>query len=777
MTASPALQEALAFKYAVEMVNSDDSVLPNVTVVYQIRDALTLGFFLNQYDVGIVTYSATFELPEYSVNFLRTIPPAREEIRALVSLLGVFNWTLVTPVFSTDIYGLSGRHAIDNLAGSHEIRFPCITMIKTGMLSRARNVNERSILNLISCIKSIPNLSVVLLYMNPLLAMAVIKIFYKEKIKGITFIFSEASSEILYQPSRISIDFFPYKYILGTFDFHISTLGSISISPYITPYEALRSYIAIGRESENYRQYTRMWEDTFKCFYFNPDEPIPDFAKKIPVCDLDVAHRKFPFNCRCTGEEILSPTSYSLFVVNAVKSVAGALNRLIEKCQKPLTSCSEISGKDIIDEMKREIVEGVYGPVGFKEANPIDSKYSFLQAISKNATTIIGDYQNGAVNIDFSKTYFYLVNKIPISRVVPLENSFDSAGGILLCACAVFLVLLSFALIVIVWKFRERKPIKVASPIFCEFILVGVVLCNISVILNSVRPSYLVCSFKLWSLVIGFSLVIANMLAKTYRIFKIFSVHRPSTLVTKNSHLFIFTGSLLLINVIVLCLFTFTKLAFEPKVVSSPRSPYFSFVICSQANVELSNVANIFLLIFLVFILFLVLLLAVLAFLVRKVDSQFNESFHIAITVYTYVLVLVIATPLYIISGALTDPISAKYYEVNISLLVMMAVTLAAIFYPKFLALWRENKANRSIESEIFSPSISDFFCPRVSRGDVLTGDNTDSRSIASSRLTEVSPKHAGEDDIDSSSDEDKNTETLNGDFELTFISFDFWDD
>lgn len=38
MTASPALQEALAFKYAVEMVNSDDSVLPNVTVVYQIRD-------------------------------------------------------------------------------------------------------------------------------------------------------------------------------------------------------------------------------------------------------------------------------------------------------------------------------------------------------------------------------------------------------------------------------------------------------------------------------------------------------------------------------------------------------------------------------------------------------------------------------------------------------------------------------------------------------------------------------------------------------------------
>ena len=233
-------------------------------------------------------------------------------MHALMSLVGAFNWTLVAPLFSTDIYGLSGKHALGQLDHPKELKFPCTTMITVGMVSKFNSREGDPIRNLIKCLKSISNLRVVLLYMSPFLAMPLLRIFYMVGLHDLCFVFSAASSELLYQPSRISIEFFPFEYILGIFIFYIFVLGSISISPYIAFHDRFRSYVGRSTPKNHSLHYLRLWEDTFKCFYFDQQNPLPNAAKDLPLCHPDITYRSLPLNCRCTGTENLYNATISV---------------------------------------------------------------------------------------------------------------------------------------------------------------------------------------------------------------------------------------------------------------------------------------------------------------------------------------------------------------------------------------------------------------------------------------------------------------------------------
>ena len=419
--------------------------------------------------------------------------------------------------------------------------------------------------------------------------------------------------------------------------------------------------------------------------------------------------------------------------------------------------------------MKKEVVPGIHGPIGFKGINTIDAKYSFIQACKTNSIRVIGSYNNGITNIDFSNVNFYPTNDIPISRVVPLRMSFESVGGICLSVLSSILLAATLMLIIIIWLYRKERPIKAASPLFCELILIGIALCCVSIIVSTVSPSYFLCNLRVWCLTFGFSLIIVNLLAKTYRIFKIFSNRRPSSSTIKDKHLFIFSGCIVIFDMAILCVFTFTNFAYEPRVIESSRTPYVSFVVCAHSNDTFSNIIYTFLIVTLIFSVFF---LAILAFLTRKVDSKFNESFHIAITVYIYVIVLVIITPLYIISGELTNSQFARYYEINIGIFVMMAVTLIAIFFPKLRHLWRKYRPQRSdIASSEFATLTSPTI-PGLNMGAYL---GPDGYPPTSSNITEFSMPF-NEHDSGSIQDADVSREALRRLAETRFITFNSWE-
>lgn len=98
----------------------------------------------------------------------------------------------------------------------------------------------------------------------------------------------------------------------------------------------------------------------------------------------------------------------------------------------------------------------------------------------------------------------------------------EIAGLVLICVgCAINLVWLVF--IVVNW--RHRKIVE-ASPVFCLLIILGGMIMNIAIFTwmpNLVNTP--ICMLRAWLLPIGFMLMFGALLAKTYRIERIFNAN------------------------------------------------------------------------------------------------------------------------------------------------------------------------------------------------------------------------------------------------------------
>lgn len=279
------------------------------------RQAKSLCEYMLPHKIGVISYGATFSVDNNQFpNFLRTIPSDQEESVAIISLLEVFNWTLVTPIFSSDIYGLSGKESISNVALTKNILLPCMSVVPLNLNSPMNNIDFSRIKTIVDCIKSVPDLKVVLLYMDTLQAISVLKTFYDLNAFGLQFIFADAASEAIFESSSFASQMFPVSYLFGKFDnlFIIGTkqdhlnLGSIGVVPFIRNSSKFNTFFSeLTPETTNISRFIDFWEASFKCFYFGAFNPIPENAILIPECTSDVSLRTFPISCRCTGNESL----------------------------------------------------------------------------------------------------------------------------------------------------------------------------------------------------------------------------------------------------------------------------------------------------------------------------------------------------------------------------------------------------------------------------------------------------------------------------------------
>lgn len=180
------------------------------------KQARILAELMLPYKVGVISYGATLTLSTNEFpNFLQTVPSDKDELVAIISLLEKFNWTLITPLFSSDLYGYSGKKIFSDLALKKNISFPCLTSIPVGLNYPVDEAEYFLIDDIITCIKAVPNLRVVILYMNTLQAIAVLSVFYRSKAFDLQFIFSDAASEAFIDASRIDINSFPASYLVG----------------------------------------------------------------------------------------------------------------------------------------------------------------------------------------------------------------------------------------------------------------------------------------------------------------------------------------------------------------------------------------------------------------------------------------------------------------------------------------------------------------------------------------------------------------------------------
>lgn len=214
--------------------------------------------------------------------------------------------------------------------------------------------------------------------------------------------------------------------------------------------------------------------------------------------------------------------------------------------------------------------------------------------------------------------------------MVPQNTTITSVAGAIVFTLATIMIVISVMCMVYFYINRTEAVIKKSSPVFCQLMLVGIIFMGMGLIVWSLQQTMFTCVFKAWVTVIGFGLIMGNLLAKTYRIFKIFSNIRVTTSAIRDRDLLLFSAGVILIEIALLIVYTFGAGIPEALVVVSSSNYLYSYITCGSNNQAFHTAIVIAIISFNGV---LVVLTAIVAFLTRNVDSAFNESKYIGATV------------------------------------------------------------------------------------------------------------------------------------------------
>lgn len=124
---------------------------------------------------------------------------------------------------------------------------------------------------------------------------------------------------------------------------------------------------------------------------------------------------------------------------------------------------------------------------------------------------------------------------VPVSEV-SLGSSFV-AGFAAVASFGIFLCVL-FA--VGVFALRKTNPIMMASPVFCYLILLGGAMLFVSVILRLPTQTDGLCISSVWMASLGFTVLWGHLIAKNYRIWRIFDNPLYKQIIMRNTEVFLY---------------------------------------------------------------------------------------------------------------------------------------------------------------------------------------------------------------------------------------------
>ena len=240
----------------------------------------------------------------------------------------------------------------------------------------------------------------------------------------------------------------------------------------------------------------------------------------------------------------------------------------------------------------------------------------------------IGTSYSGVFNITSPPMYFDGTYNTP-SDSAPLRvlnPTFTSSIGMVIISIAGLSIVFSLLTMGIVIVYRDSQVIKASSPLFCCLELCGFILLYFSVIMGLDIPNNFECIARPFTMNVGFVLVVSNIVAKNFRVYRIFHNIYVTKRVIRDSHLLKIVGSILAVNLIIMAVW-FIKT--PPTLQQNIMEDFTTYWDC---NSQAGKSAPFFITLF-IYNVALLLLATYLAYRNRNVAANYNECRQIAFVV------------------------------------------------------------------------------------------------------------------------------------------------
>ncbi|KAG0295204.1 hypothetical protein BGZ96_012306 [Linnemannia gamsii] len=326
---------------------------------------------------------------------------------------------------------------------------------------------------------------------------------------------------------------------------------------------------------------------------------------------------------------------------------------------------------------------GPGGPMVFDENGDVVYGNFILSNFQGGEIVPIGTYYSGVFNLSSEPMYFDGTHNTPADSapLQVLNSKFGSSIGMVVISVAGLSVLFSLLTMLIVIVYRDAKVIKASSPLFCCLELCGFILLYLATVMGLDIPTKFTCMARPLALNVGFVLVVSNIVAKNFRIYRIFHNIYVTKRVIRDSHLLKIVGTILSSNLVIMAAW-FIK--YPPALTQIALADFTSYWACS--NLDGSN-STPFFAVLLAYNAALLLIATYLAYMNRNVASNYNECRQIAFVVYNILLAGCLAMPTVFLPN---EQFLIKFYLSTVVILFGTTFSLMFLFLPKLWELFTQ---------------------------------------------------------------------------------------
>jgi ABC-type branched-subunit amino acid transport system substrate-binding protein len=587
----------------------------------------------------------------------RLAPTQRDHFEAIVKTLKHNEWNLISTLFCDD-RGSSSKDSFISAAKKEDLHVVCNE--NTNIFTKVDTASAESVKAYLKCLSE-KRVNTVFLYGGTETIIQVLNgmlnMMNRESQSKITFISTGELLDVYFQSVLPKAD-----------GMRFLTDGSVSIVPRLGNISTVLECLSTQHPILDHAvpKYERFWENRLEC---KPPILKSNEAIKSSEAEACKADRR---KCRCTSEALKKnwhpfiSAGYLFDAIHLVYRAMGTNGTLRSNLQ-------DIS------------FQGTTGEITFNGTERLKSQFDIIQLQDGYSTTLLGSYSKQGMSFDKSALKFKQYSTPNPFR--PISNRFSDIPSVILNTLSLLGILACVILLAYFQKNKENVVMKQSSRVISQIILIGMILTYCAMIIWSLEPTTLSCVSLTWIACIGISLIFSHIIAKTFRIWRIFYYKKSVKILDVD--LLKVTFSSLLLEIVVLCCWTFID---GLPLIVPIQAPDDNSIVYLRCGSNESFVKTVLLYVLVGYNGLLFIGASFLAYKVRNVDSAFNESKQIAVVMYSIIFSILFVLPIYYNVNAYD--VSMQFQIISITVFVCLLAILFSLFFSKVSEV-KKNQSKR----------------------------------------------------------------------------------